>query len=137
MARGRCPPRLVHDDGFRTPKSGAQLVGVLMMVEWIAARPIHQLDVGISILSAVEVVTLARVQQALGDARRRNGATERIGQDLHRRRVEGERRLGDARCGTVAKSETAAWKSDLGETRRQQNDAPKRLLAMIGALQRP
>ncbi len=46
MARGRCPPRLVHDDGFRTPKSGAQLVGVLMMVEWIAARPIHQLDVG-------------------------------------------------------------------------------------------
>src|SRR5215831_14215543 len=137
MARGRCPPRLVHDDGFRTPKCGAQLVGVLMMVEWIATRPIHQLDVWVSILSAVEVVTLARVQQALGDARRRNGATERIGQDLHCRGVEGERRLGNAGRGAITEAETAARKSDLAETRRQQNHTPKRLLAMIGALQRP
>src|SRR5215831_19204130 len=115
MACGRCPPRLVHDDGFRTPKSGAQLVGVLMMVEWIAARPIHQLDVGIGMLSAVEVVVLARVQQAFGDARRRNGASERVGQDLHCRRVKGERRFGNARCGAVAKSETAARKADMAE----------------------
>ena len=42
MARGRRPPRLVHDDGFRPPQGGAQPVGVLMMVERIAARPIDQ-----------------------------------------------------------------------------------------------
>ena len=137
MARGRRPPRLMHDDGFRPPKSGAQLVGVLMMVEWIAARPIDQLDVGIGALSAVEVVALARVQQAVGDARRRNGAAERIGQNLHCRGVEGERRLGNAGRGAITEAETAARKSDLAETRRQQNDTPKRLLAMIGALQRP
>src|SRR5262249_57315556 len=124
-------PRLVHDDGLRTPKCVAQLVDVLMMVEWIAARPIHQLDVGIGMLSAVEVVTLARVQQALGDARRRNGASERIGQDLHRRGVAGERRLGDASRGAIAEAENAAGKSGLAETRRQQDDTPKRGPALI------
>ena len=62
---------------------------------------------------------------------------ERIGQRLHRRRIERERRFGDAGRGAVAKTEAATRKSDLAETRGQQHDAPERLLAVIGALQRP
>jgi hypothetical protein len=70
VARGCGPPRLVHDDGLGLLPGAAELVGVLMMVEWIAAGPIDQLDVGIVAALAVEVVSTAGIEQAVGDARR-------------------------------------------------------------------
>ena len=77
------------------------------------------------------------MQQAFGDARRRDRAAERIGRRLHRGRAERERRLGDAGRRAVAEAEAAARQADLAEARRQQDHRPIRLLAMIGALQRP
>ena len=137
VARGRGPPRIVHDDGLRPAERGAQLVGVLVMVERIAARPVHQLDVRIGAGAAVEVVRLAGMQQALRDPRRRNGAVERIGRGLHARRAERRRRFGDAGRGAVTEAEAAARQADLAETRGQQQHRPIGLLAVIGALQRP
>ena len=107
------------------------------MVERIAARPVHQLDVRIGAVAAIEVVRLAGVQQALRDPRRRNGAIERIGRDLHARRAERRRRFGDAGRGAVTEAEAAARQADLAETRSEQQHRPIGLLAVIGALQRP
>ena len=47
MARGRRPPWLVHDDGLRPLPGAAQPVGVLVMMERIAAGPVDQADIGI------------------------------------------------------------------------------------------
>ena len=77
------------------------------------------------------------MQQAVGDARRRDRAAERIGQRLHRGRAERQRRLGDAGGGAVAEAEAAARKADLAEACGQQDHRPIGLLAVIGALQRP
>ena len=101
VARGRRPPGLVHDDGLRPLPGAAQPVDVLVMVERIAARPIDQPDVGIGAPLAVEVVALARMEQAVGDARRRDGAAERVGQHLHRGR---RRRAADRRCRRPSRS---------------------------------
>src|SRR5579871_6574106 len=43
----------------------------------------------------------------------------------------------DTLHAAVAEAETAAGKSDLAEHRSQRDRSPKRLLAVIGALQRP
>ena len=137
VTRGRRPPRLVHDDGLRPAEGGAQLVGVLVMVERIAARPVHQLDVRIRAVAAIEVVRLAGMQQALRDPRRRNGAVERVGRGLHARRAERRRRLGDAGRGAVTEAEAAARQADLAETGSEQQHRPIGLLAVIGALDRP
>jgi len=48
-------PRLEQIEAER----GTQLVGVLVMVERIAASPVNQLDVRIAALAAIEIVRLA------------------------------------------------------------------------------
>ena len=137
VARGRGPPRLVDHDGFRSLPGAAELVGVLVMVERIAAGPIDQADVRIIAALAVEVERLAGMQQAVGDARGRDGDVDRILDAVHRRRHERQRRLGDAGARTIAEAEAAARQADLAERRRQQHHRPIRLLAVVRALQHP
>src|SRR6202007_527629 len=126
-----------HHDGLWPAKSGAQLVGVLVMVEWIAAGPVDELDVRIGLAARVEVIRRAGMKEALSDPRRRNGAVERIGRGLHARRTERRGRFGDAGGGAIAETEAAARQCDMAETRCQQQNGPIGLLAVIGALQRP
>ena len=109
----------------------AQLVGVLVMVERIAASPIDQLDVGIGAALAVIVVALARMQQAIGDARRRDGDVDRILHTVHRRSGISERRIADAGAGAITEAEAATGQADLAERRSEQHHRPIRLLAVV------
>ena len=107
-------------------------------MERIAAGPIDQPDVGIGAAAAVVIVGLAGMQQAIGDARRRNGAVERIGAAASiAGRAERQRRLGDAGRRAIAEAEAAARQPDLAEHAASSTTRPIGLLAVIGALQRP
>jgi hypothetical protein len=107
------------------------------MMERIAACPIDEADVGIGSPLAVVVVARSRIEQAVGDARRRDCAVERVRDDFHRRRRKCQGSLGDSGRGTVAKSEAAARKPDLAERASEQDQGPIGLLAVLGALERP
>src|SRR5712672_913614 len=72
MARSRRPPYLVDDHGLGTLPCPHQSVDVLMVVEWIAAAPVDQPDVGERDALAVVVDGGARVEEEIGNARNRN-----------------------------------------------------------------
>ncbi|MNL53257.1 hypothetical protein D3C87_1764890 [compost metagenome] len=72
MLGGGGPIRFVHHDGVRPLPGLDQIVGVLMLVEGVAARHIHHFHLGVGDLCAVEINCLARVGQAFGDARHRD-----------------------------------------------------------------
>ena len=132
----------VHHGSCTTTVSGllpgaAELVGVLMMMERIAAGPIDQPDVRIVAALAVEVERRAGIEQAIGDARRRDRDVDRILDAVHRRRRERQRRIADAGARAVAEAEAAARQPDLAERRGEQHHRPVRLLAVMRALQRP
>ena len=86
-------------------------------------------------------VTIARCHVALGAHHARVvdglelGAEECLGPVVDARRMKRQRRVRDAGGRAVTETETAARQADLTEARRQKNDRPKRLLAVIGALQ--
>ena len=127
VARRRRPPRLVHDDGLRPLPGAAQPVEILMVVERIAAGPIDQPDVGIGRALAVVVVALAGMEQAVGDARRRDRELRRVGQSVGivgPGNSSGGSAIPAARA--VAEAEPAARQPDLAEARRQAAPAPNR-----------
>jgi hypothetical protein len=107
------------------------------MVKRVATRPIDQPDIGIGSLASVEIVALPRMQQAVGDTRRRDCSAERIRQNLHRGRAKRQWRLGNSTSGAVAETKPAAGQADLAERRGQEYQRPKGLLTVIGALDRP
>src|SRR5580704_3896450 len=80
----------------------------LMMMERVAARPIDEANVGIAGALSVVIIGAAGIEQAVADAGRRNGAAERIGEDFHGGRAEGERRLGNAAGRAIAEAKAAA-----------------------------
>ena len=60
-----------------------------------------------------------------------------LGSIFQRRLAEEKRRIGDARCRTIAKAKSAARQADLAERGAKQDQRPIGLFAMIRALQRP
>ena len=68
----------LHDDGLRLLPGALQPVEVLVVMERIAAGPIDQLDVGIGVAAAVELVARAGIEQHVGDAGDRDHGARRI-----------------------------------------------------------
>ena len=133
----RRPPGFVHDHRFRFAPRVAQAVLVLMMMERVAARPIDQLDVGIRVARAIEFIFGARRQQHVGNARHRNGQLRGVLWHRHFGARHLPARLANAVQRRVAKRKAATGQADLTGHRRQTDQRPIRLFAMLRALQRP
>ena len=103
--RGGRPPRLMHDDEFRRA-ARRRAAG------WYPAddetdrrppnRPAEYRAVGS--LTSIEIVGLTRMQQTVGDARRRDGPAERVCQSIHRGRAKRQRRLRNTASGAIAET---------------------------------
>ena len=139
MLGGGGPVRLVDHDGVRPLPGFDQVIGVLMLVEGVAARHIHHFHLGVSDLGTVEVDGFARVAQAFGDARhrdRRRGVLRRVaGGDAGDDAALG----GRAAAGgiVIAEAEAAARQADLAEHRRHRHQQPVLLFAVVLALNAP
>src|SRR5438876_299035 len=57
------------------------------------------------------------MQQAIGDARGRDGDVDRVLDAVHRRRRKRQRRIADAGAGAIAEPKAAARQADLAERR--------------------
>ena len=68
----RGPVRVVHDDGVGPAERAPQPGEVLVVVERVAARPVHQPDVGVGQRAAVVVERLAGMQQHVADCGHRD-----------------------------------------------------------------
>ena len=131
----RRPERLLHHDGLGPPPRLHQAIQVLVVVEGVPARPVHEPDVGKAAPAAVEVVRLERPFQHLGDARDGNGGRPRL---AHRHRQARNARPRLSRAGVALRAEAecvaAAGQADLAEHARQCQRHPVRLLAMVSPL---
>ena len=119
------------------PNAAAQPVQVLVVVERVAAGPVHEPDVGVGVAAAVVVEGLARVSSSMS-AIRATGMNVSTGlRPCGRRRQRiGDSRLPASAIDAVAVAEAAAGQADLAEQRGQRDAHPHRLLAVLGALQR-
>src|SRR5213592_2565335 len=108
-----------------------------MMVEWISAAPVDELDLGKRDALAVVIDRRSGAQQQVRYARHRDIGVDRAGSDRTVERRHRRTSLPHAIHRTVAEPEAAAGEPDLAEDRRQYDGHPDRLLAVIGALQRP
>ena len=140
VAGGRRPERLVHDDGVGRAERAAQPVQVLVVVERVAARPVHEPDVGVGAASA---------------RRSRNGspgcssmsATRATGMNVRDRVARPAGTVG-SRVPRAACRRCRPSSRSRGRSRRPGRPiwpsiaasaiaAHDRLLAVLGALQRP
>ena len=136
--RVRVPDLFVHHDRFRSLPRPQKAVQILMMMERVAASPIHQPDVWIAQASAIEVEFRTRALEHVGDARHRDEHLEWVGRRREAWTGPDEwMRAPESIFAGVADAETAAGEANLADDRCQRNHCPERLLAVIGALQRP
>ena len=91
---GGGPERLVHHDRVGPGERSTQPVEVLVVVERVAARPVHEADVGQAQPLAVVVERAAGVLEQLADLGDRDERVDRIASPA------GERGNG---CGTAAR----------------------------------
>ena len=137
MPRGGRPVRLVHDHRAHGPERPAQPGQVLVVVERVAAAPVHELDVRVAAALAVVGVGGARRQQHVGDPRDRDGGAHRVDQLRQRGRADPVDRHPDVGHRSVAVPEPGAGQPHPAQQRGEQHPRPHRLLAVLGALQRP
>ncbi len=106
-----------------------------MVMERIAAGPIDQLDVGISVPASIEFVALARRKQHVGDAGDRNHGARRIDRQRNFRTRDIDTRHADAIGRTVAKSKAGPGQANAAQHRCEHDRRPTGLLAMMRPLQ--
>ena len=133
----RRPVRVVYDDRVDTAERAAQPRNVLVMMQRIAAGPVHQLDVGVRQAAAVVVERFAGMQQHVADRRDRDERLHRIRALRQLRQTEAQRWQSRLVHRAVAMPETASGKPDLAQHRRQGQAHPRCLLAVPDPLQRP
>src|SRR5947208_12198123 len=61
-ARTRGPPDVVDNDGFGALPAAQEPIDILMMVEWIAATPVDELDLGKSDAASVVIDARSRME---------------------------------------------------------------------------
>ena len=127
----------MHHDGLGSLPGRSEPVQVLVVVEDVAAGPVDQLDVGVGVVFAVEVVAVAGPLEHLGDPRRRDDGW-----------VGRERRNGKARypladlagahvpVGAEGKREPTPRETDLAQRGGEREGHPVRLLTVVGPLDR-
>ena len=144
--RGR-PLHVVHDERIQIAPGTPHLVAVLLVRERVAARPVGQLDQRQLDLVSVELHHLAGIQQRLHQPRHRNRDSPALRQPgcspvgLPRRIVDGlQDRRGCRRCAArsivIAQAIAPSRQPDLPQHRRQRDQHPVYLLAMMLALRR-
>ncbi len=129
----------MHDHGLRFAPGLDQVVGVLVVVEGVAARHVDQLDVRVGHLAAVEVDGLAGVGQTVGDAGHRDRRRSVL------RRIAGGDTCQDAALGggaatgrvVVAEAVTATRQADLAQHGGQGDQHPVGLLTVLLTLHAP
>ena len=133
----RGPVRVVYHDGVDPGQRAPQPGQVLVVMEGVAAGPVHAADVREGESLPVEVVRLAGVQQHVADGRHRDEGRDGVGPLRERRQRAPQRRQARFVHRAVAVPEAAAGQADLAQHRRQRQAHPRRLLAVPDALQRP
>jgi hypothetical protein len=81
----RGPVRVVHDDRVDAAECAPQSGDVLVVMKRVAARPVHQFDVGICQPPSVVVELLAGMKQHIADRRDGDERLHRIGALWQRR----------------------------------------------------
>ena len=107
------------------------------MVEGVAAAPVDEADARVRQPAAVEVVGLTGLEQHVREAGERDDGAHRIRELRQGRRVAPLRRAADVPERAVAAAESAAGEADLAQHRGEGHHHPRRLLAMLDALERP
>ncbi len=106
-------------------------------MEGVAARPVHQADVGETAALPVVVVGQARPQQHVGDLGDRDERVDRVVPLRHARQPDRGGATAVVAHGTVAGGEPASGQPHLTQTAGQGQPRPQRLLAVAGPLKRP
>ena len=137
VPRGGRPERVVHHHGLRPGERLAQPGEVLVVVERVAAAPVDELDVRVAAALPVVVVARAGMQQHVRDPGHRDvgaGTVRALGQT---RRGDaggpGRHRWIDPYPWPNPPPGSPIWPSIAASDHAQ----PHRLLAVLGALQRP
>ena len=115
VARGGRPVRLVHDDRVGPRERASQPVEVLVVVERIAARPVHEADVGQPQRAAVVVERAAGVLEQVADLGDRDVGVDGIAALVEQRQRIRHRRRTDVGHRSVAVTEPAPRQPDLAE----------------------
>ncbi|CVG60978.1 Uncharacterised protein [Serratia marcescens] len=105
-----------------------------MVMERVAAGPVHQVDIRVLPRLAAKLIGFAGVQQHVADARHRDRQPGRVFPYRHGRRGCVHARVADAVHRAVAEREAAARQAHLAQHRRQRDHHPIRLLAAVRAL---
>ena len=127
----------MNNDGLRLLPRLEQLIQVLDLVERIATAPVHQADIGVREVLAVELVCGAGVEQHVGEACHRDEGFDGVLAHRGLGQRNAARRTPDAVTGAIAKTKTTTRQADLAQHRRQGNRGPIRLFAVIGTLNGP
>ncbi len=134
-ARHGRPPDLVRDDGLWLGPCPAQTIQVLLVMEGIAARPVHHLDIWINAFAPIEFVSLSGVQQHVGDAGHGDNRAGRIAPRFHGGACNLHARVADTVHGSMAERHATAGHADMPQGRRKRDAGPVGLFAPVGALQ--
>ena len=104
------------------PRPGPrQPVQVLVVMEGVAAGPVHQPDVRIDAAAAVEFIGLAGMQQHVGHARHGNRDACRVAARAHFRRGQVGPGIAGSVHRAVPEGEAAAGQADLAQQRGQRH----------------
>ena len=135
--RLRRPVLLVDDHRLRPLPGPHELVDVLVVVERVAARPVDQADIRVAQALPVIGEFAAGLEQHVGDARAGNEVPHLVVPLRQARAGEGRAVVAEAVHAGIADAEPATRQPDLPEQAGEHDQHPVRLLAMLGALQRP
>ena len=123
-------------DRLRPAERLTQACEILVVMEGIATAPVHEADAGEGQSLAVEVEGLAGMEQHIRDTREGDEIGHGVAPLGQSRRADAQRPAADVSERAVALAEAAAGQPDLAEHRRQGHRQPRRLLAVLDALER-
>jgi hypothetical protein len=115
----------------------AEAVEILVVMEWIAATPVHQTNVGVVALVSVKAVWLPRIEQHVGNTRDRYGIWYSILPTRQGWAWESFKRHPDTADRPVTIPYAATRQPDLTQHRSQGRCHPIGLLSILRTLKRP
>ena len=137
VARQRCPPGFLHDDGLG-PRPGAQhAVQILMVMEGVATRPPDDARIGELQHAAIEVMIAAGVFQHFRNARDRDEKPGRVRRGRHGEAWHFAPGMAHAIHAAITKRHTLPRLADQAEHGGKRGQHPIGLLTIIRALQGP
>ncbi len=133
----RVPERLVDDHRLRRPPGTGEPVQVLMVVERVAAGPVHEPDVRVPVDRAVVGEGRTGMEQHVGDPGHRDERVDRVRGAADAGEPDAGDAVPDGADRPVSEAESPTGQSDLAEGGGEGDHRPVGLLAVVGPLQRP